>query len=193
MGCAQLDPDQGEPDRYADRNARRYRDGASCRIYVGYFAPFGRNRGFDDRRHRRSDQLRVRSRPARCRVPTVWPSITSCSGSRKSSVTRRFTAILRFTASNPRLMEESPPQDQCLRRGFFCCRLSWSAISKCRFQGRICRMFYSVSSAVSEPDAAGIFSGSIPKADTMIIFSSTLLGLVTMMPYSPAGASPKVR
>ena len=38
----ELDPDQGEPDRYADRNARRYRDGASCRIYVGYFAPFGR-------------------------------------------------------------------------------------------------------------------------------------------------------
>ena len=74
-------------------------------------------------------QIKTGSMSRSDRVPTVWPSITSCSGSRKSSVTRRFTAIPRFTASNPRLMEESPPQDQCLRRGFFCCRLSWSAIS----------------------------------------------------------------
>ena len=63
-GMCELDPDQGEPDRYADRNARRYRDGTSCRLYVGYFAPFGRNRGFDDRRHRRSDQCGSESKPA---------------------------------------------------------------------------------------------------------------------------------
>ena len=53
----QLDPDQGKPDRYADRDARRHRDGPPCRLHVGYVAPFGRDRGFDDRRHRRGNQL----------------------------------------------------------------------------------------------------------------------------------------
>ncbi len=53
----QLDPDQGKPDRYADRDARRHRDGSPCRLHVGYVAPFGRDRGFDDRRHRRGNQL----------------------------------------------------------------------------------------------------------------------------------------
>ena len=56
-GLHQLDPHQGEPDRFADRDARRYRDGAPCGVYDRYVAPFGRDRGFDDRRHRRGDQF----------------------------------------------------------------------------------------------------------------------------------------
>ncbi len=44
-------------------------------------------------------RTRVRSRPVRCRVRTVWPNTTSCSASRKSWATRPSTAIRRFTAS----------------------------------------------------------------------------------------------
>ena len=33
------------------------RDGAPCRLYFGYVAPLGRDRGLDDRRHRRSYEL----------------------------------------------------------------------------------------------------------------------------------------
>ena len=43
---------------------------------------------------------RVRSRPVRLRVRTVWPSTTSCSASRRNSATRLSTATRRSTASN---------------------------------------------------------------------------------------------
>ena len=36
LGCAQFDSDQGEPDRYADRDARCDRNGAPRRLHVGH-------------------------------------------------------------------------------------------------------------------------------------------------------------
>ena len=36
---------------------RRHRDGSPRRLHVGNVAPFGRDRGFDDRRHRRGYEL----------------------------------------------------------------------------------------------------------------------------------------
>ena len=55
----QFDPDQGQPDRHADRDARRRRDGAQGRLHRGDVASLGRDRGFDHRRSRRRHQLRA--------------------------------------------------------------------------------------------------------------------------------------
>src|SRR5512139_1096908 len=41
----------------------------------------------------------ARSRPARCRVPTAWPSTTSCCASRKNSAIRRATPDVMRSAS----------------------------------------------------------------------------------------------
>ena len=46
------DPRQGQPDRLADRDARRDRARAAQRLRHGHLAPVGRDRGCDDRRHR---------------------------------------------------------------------------------------------------------------------------------------------
>ena len=54
----QLDPRQGQPDRHADRDARRDRHGARGRLHGGHVAPLGRDRGHDDRRPRRRHRLR---------------------------------------------------------------------------------------------------------------------------------------
>ena len=54
----QLDPDQDQPDRHADRDLRRDRDGQARRLDVGHQPPLGRDRGRDDRRHRRRHQRR---------------------------------------------------------------------------------------------------------------------------------------
>ena len=58
-GRRQFDPDQGQPDRHADRDARRRRYGPSRRLYGGDVAPFRRDRGFHHRRSRGGDQLRA--------------------------------------------------------------------------------------------------------------------------------------
>ena len=58
-GRRQLDPDQGEPDRLAQRDAGRRRYGAAGGLYRGDVAPVGRDRGFDDRRSCGRDQLRT--------------------------------------------------------------------------------------------------------------------------------------
>ena len=55
----QFDPDQGQPDRHADRNAGRGRDGAQGRLHRGDVAPLRRDRGFDHRRSRGRHQLRA--------------------------------------------------------------------------------------------------------------------------------------
>ena len=52
---AQRDPRQGEPDRHADRDARRDRARAGERLHGGHLAPLGRDRGHDDRRPRGRD------------------------------------------------------------------------------------------------------------------------------------------
>ena len=71
-GHRQLDPRQGQPDRLADRDARRRRHGAPRRLHRRDVAPLGRDRGRDHRRPRGGDQLRpdqdrlaVALRPAR--------------------------------------------------------------------------------------------------------------------------------
>ena len=51
-GRRQFDPDQGQPDRHADRDARRRRNGASRRLHHGHLASLRRDRGFDHRRSR---------------------------------------------------------------------------------------------------------------------------------------------
>ena len=54
----QFHPDQGQPDRHADRNARRGRDGLQGRLHRGDVAPLRRDRGFHHRRSRGRHQLR---------------------------------------------------------------------------------------------------------------------------------------
>ena len=49
----QLDAGQGQPDRHADRDARRRRHGARARLHAHDVAPLRRDRGHDDRRPRR--------------------------------------------------------------------------------------------------------------------------------------------
>ena len=58
QGHRQLDPGQGQPDRLADRDAGRRRDGAPRRLHRGDVAPLRRDRGRDHRRPRRRHQLR---------------------------------------------------------------------------------------------------------------------------------------
>ena len=55
----QLDPGEGQPDRHADRDAGRRRDGAQGWLHGGDVASFGRNRRLDHRRSRRRHQLRT--------------------------------------------------------------------------------------------------------------------------------------
>ena len=54
----QLDPDQGQPDRHADRDAGRDRPRPRERLHGGDEPPLGRDRGHDDRRPRRGHRLR---------------------------------------------------------------------------------------------------------------------------------------
>ena len=67
QGGRQLDPDQGQPDRLADRDAEHRRTGDPARLHVGDEPPVGRDRGLDDRRSRRRHELRADQ--DRCTVP----------------------------------------------------------------------------------------------------------------------------
>ena len=62
-----------------DRRWRR------ARLPLDHLAPLGRDRGHDHRRPRRRRPTPARSRPARRRAPSAWPSTTSCCASRRSS------------------------------------------------------------------------------------------------------------
>ena len=76
-GRRQLDPGQGQPDRLADRDARRRRPGAPLRATP----PSCRTAPARPRTRpsptSRSPPTAGRSRPARCRAPTASPSTTS--------------------------------------------------------------------------------------------------------------------
>ena len=85
----QLDPDQGQPDRDADRDDRRGAARARERLHGGHVAPLGGDRGRDDRRPRGRARAPARSRRARRRAATASRSTTSCSGSRRSSASAR--------------------------------------------------------------------------------------------------------
>ena len=67
----QLDPRQGQPDRHTHRDPRRSVARAAVGVHRGHVAPFGRDRGHDDRRPRRRDQRGSdqdgRARPERAR------------------------------------------------------------------------------------------------------------------------------
>ena len=57
-GRRQLDPHQDQPDRHADRDLRRHRDGQARRLDRGHQPPLGRDRRLDHRRHRGGHQRR---------------------------------------------------------------------------------------------------------------------------------------
>ena len=98
-GVAQLDPHQGQPDRHADRDARRDLDGARGRLHRGHVAPLGRDRGRDDRRPRRRHRLRAdQDRRAR-RARTASRSTTSSCASRSSSAATRPTRAAASSAA----------------------------------------------------------------------------------------------
>ena len=101
-GLRQLDPHQGKPDRYADRDARRHRDGSPRRLHVGYVAPFGRDRGFDDRRHRRGYELGPDQDRFGFAFGPYGQVQPAAPASRRNSATRLSTATRRYTASNLR-------------------------------------------------------------------------------------------
>ena len=85
-GRGQLDPDQGQPDRHADRDARRDRAWPREAGYTRrHVAPLGRDRGHDDRRPRGGHRLRPDQDGRARRARTAWRSTTSCCASRRSS------------------------------------------------------------------------------------------------------------
>ena len=92
QGGRQLDPDQGQPDRLAHRDAEHRRAGDPPRLHVGDEPSVGRDRGLHDRRSRRRHELRPDQ--DRCTVPaaTASPSTTSCCASRRTSARTPPTA-----------------------------------------------------------------------------------------------------
>ncbi len=102
----QLDPGQGQPDRHADRDARRGRDGAQGGLHRGDVAPLGRDRGLRPSPTSRSRPIAGRSRPARSRAPTAPRStISSCASRRNSGAQAQYAgpggaqgAALRLTS-----------------------------------------------------------------------------------------------
>ena len=86
----QLDPDQGQPDRHAHRDARRDRAGAARNgCTADHLAPLGRDRRHLHRRPRGRHQRRPDQDRLAFRAPTASPSTTSSSASKKTSATRR--------------------------------------------------------------------------------------------------------
>ena len=58
QGVLQQHPREGQPDRHPDRNAGRRLPRPAVGVHGRAVAPLGRDRGRDDRRHRRGHQLR---------------------------------------------------------------------------------------------------------------------------------------
>ena len=87
----QLDPDQGQPDRHADRDARRDRPGPLRRLHRGHEPPLGRDRGHDDRRPRRRHRLRPDQDRRAVALAIASRSTTSCCASRRRSAPTRRT------------------------------------------------------------------------------------------------------
>ena len=103
-GRRQLDPDQGEPDRHADGDARGDPDRPRRRLHDGDLPPLGRDRGHDDRRPRGGHAARARSRRAHPRARIEWRSTTACSGSRRSSATAPSSPARPFSSARPKAL-----------------------------------------------------------------------------------------
>ena len=101
-------PDQAQPDRDADRDDRRDRARAACRLVRDRVPPLGRDRGHDDQRPRGRDGHRARSRPAPRRAPSGSPSTTACCGSPTSSATRRAISGVARSRARRRAGSSSP-------------------------------------------------------------------------------------
>ena len=98
-GVAQRDPDQGEPDRHAHRDARGDRDGARRGLPLGDLASLGRDGGHVHRRPRGGDRGGADQDRLGDRAPIAWRSTTSCCASRSSSAAPRSIRAARFMAS----------------------------------------------------------------------------------------------
>ena len=103
----QLDPDQGQPDRHADRDARRPSSSARAAGYTAVMSPpLRRDRGHHDRRPRRRHRLRPdQDRRARALRPRgqVQPAAAHRGGAR--AATRR-TRGARSSAADAVLLQE---------------------------------------------------------------------------------------
>ena len=82
-GHRQLDPDQGQPDRHAVRDARRRRDGHNGRLHGGDVAPLGRDRGPTIADLAVATNCRPDQDRRACPLATASPSTTSCCASRR--------------------------------------------------------------------------------------------------------------
>ena len=95
-GRGERDPDQGEPDRHAHRDARRDRAGAAEQLRRRRDQPpQRRDRGHHDRRPRRRHERRADQDRARPAAASARRSTTSSCGSRRSSANRRATRASR--------------------------------------------------------------------------------------------------
>ena len=92
-GHRQLHPDQGEPDRHADRDPRRHRDGASAPATPRSSRTARARPRTPPSPTSRWRRTRARSRPARRRAPTASRSTTSCCASRTSWTRWRSSGV----------------------------------------------------------------------------------------------------
>ena len=101
-GARQFDPGQGQPDRHADRDAGRGRDGAQGGLHRGDVAPLRRNRGRHHRRSRGRDQLRAdQDRLARALGPhrEIQSAAAHRAGSRRAGEICRARRLARRALS----------------------------------------------------------------------------------------------
>ena len=81
----QFDPDQGQPDRHADRDDRRHRAGARSAATPRSSRTARAKPKTPSSPTSPSPPERARSRPARPAAPTASPSTTSCCASKRNS------------------------------------------------------------------------------------------------------------
>ena len=141
-GRRQLDPDQGQPDRHAHRDAGGDRHGARGGLRDGDLAPLRRDRGCDDRRsggrdRRRADQDRraFAQRPGR----EVQPAAAHRRGARRASPLPRALGLSRLMQeADPRRrmrLQWPPPQSPSPAQAPAAARIRWDRV------GRVAMLF----------------------------------------------------
>jgi enolase len=91
QGHGQLHPDQDQPDRHADRNLRRHRDGQARGLHQRHQPPLAARPKTAPSPTSPWAPTPARSRPVRSAAATAWPSTTSCCASRKTWATSPAT------------------------------------------------------------------------------------------------------